>query len=109
MLASSQSLTVIVPSARSAMICTVMPLAPEIFTRTSLKPTSLRTRLAMDATRAPTPCSDTSRGSSSKAGSAPAGVEACSSVNPGSCPGLSGSGNKKERVPGGPHSQTAII
>ena len=31
----SQSSTAIVPSGRSAMICTVMPFSPDTFTRTS--------------------------------------------------------------------------
>ena len=52
---SAHSSTVIVPSGRSAMICTVVPLRPETATRTSRKPRSLSTgstRAAISAANA---------------------------------------------------------
>ena len=55
--------TDMVPSGRSAMICTVWPAEPETRTRTSRKPRLSSTGAASAATRAEIPVSVTSRGS----------------------------------------------
>ena len=62
--AASQSPTVIVPSAFSAMICRVRPLLSKVLTRTMRKPRSRSAGAMMLATRAATPVSLTRRGSS---------------------------------------------
>jgi hypothetical protein len=58
---SAQSSTVMVPSGRSAMICRVVPLRPEMATRTMRKPISLRVGSIKVAISAATPVSLTKR------------------------------------------------
>jgi hypothetical protein len=134
----SQSSIVMLPSGRSAMICTVQPARPEIRTRTSRKPRLSSTGSTSAAKRAATPCSTIRRGSEagcksgislirSLIGSFVVVVSArpsclCSRllsallcsvvVVPGPVTGPNGRaaakqdrGNKKERAPGGTHSQ----
>ena len=89
----SQSVTDMVPSGRSAMICTVQPFVPVTRTRTRLKPRSSITGSTMAATRAATPVSVISRLSRSF-------VMALRT--------LRGPSNKKERTPGGPLSTSSL-
>ena len=60
---SAHSATVIVPSGRSAMICTVDPLRPDRTTRTKRKPRSASTGSAMAAIWAAKPVSPMKRAS----------------------------------------------
>ena len=91
-----------VPSGRSAMICTVQPSAPDTRTRTSRKPRPSSTGSAMAATRAATPLDDQPRFG---------GIRRGASVRVRVWFKWLANGhvrNKKERAPGGTHSQNPI-
>jgi hypothetical protein len=63
---SAHSFTEIVPSGRSAMICTVVPLRPDKTTRTKRKPKSVSTGSAMAASWAAKPVSPMKRASDAR-------------------------------------------